>query len=94
MRTMQHIWDGVEECKGANISIDVGSMLNNNGKKIMQTDLSPLASIPLNERSIICGATQQLGMKKSTFHKLFKEGKVHRHSNTLKLLLREDNKID
>jgi hypothetical protein len=95
IRTMQRIWERVEVCKAANIQVDVGSkMIKNNGNKRMQAELSALTTIPLNERSTIRSAAQQLGINKSTFHKLFKEGKVHRHSNTLKPLLREDNKID
>lgn len=95
IRTVQRIWERAEVCKAANIQVDVGSkMITNNGKKRIQADLSALATIPLNERSTIRSAAQQLGIKKSTFHKLFKEGKVRRHSNTLKPLLRQDNKTD
>jgi hypothetical protein len=95
MRTVQRIWDRADTCIQAGLPVNVGSFIPLNcGLKRLEADLTPIASIPLNERSTIRSACEKLGMKKSTFHKRFKEGHLRRHSNSLKPLLKEENKMD
>uniref|UniRef100_A0A0A9GQ99 Transposase Tc1-like domain-containing protein n=1 Tax=Arundo donax TaxID=35708 RepID=A0A0A9GQ99_ARUDO len=57
-----------------------------------EVDLSRVSSIPLHKRSIIRSLACELGVRKSTLHRWFKEGLLRRHSNSLKLLLKEANK--
>lgn len=63
MRTVQRIWDRADTCIQAGLPVNVGSFIPLNcGLKRLEADLTPLASIPLNERSTIRSACEKLGM--------------------------------
>lgn len=55
-------------------------------------DLSQVATIPLRKRTTIRSLARELNVSRSTLHRAFKEGKIRRHSNTLKPYLRDENK--
>jgi hypothetical protein len=56
-------------------------------------DLSSIASIPLHRRTTIRSLAKELGVKRTTLHRLFKNEEIRRHSSSLKLYLKEENKI-
>ena len=56
--------------------------------------LSQVLRVPLHKRTNIRSLAKAIGVPKSTVHRWFKEGKLRRHSNTLKPLLKEGNKKD
>lgn len=60
--------------------------------KKVEVDLSHVAAIPLHKRSTIRSLAEAAGLKKSTVHRLFKDGLLRRHSSTLKPYLKEANK--
>jgi hypothetical protein len=43
-------------------------------------------------RTTLKSLAKALGVKKTTLYRLFKAGKLRRHTNTIKLCLRDDNK--
>jgi hypothetical protein len=73
-------------------------MLSLKDQKIVEgkviANLAAVADIPLNERSTIRSLAVRIGLKKSTVHNRFKQGILRRHSNSLKPLLREQNKTE
>ncbi|CAN6283788.1 unnamed protein product, partial [Urochloa humidicola] len=90
---VQRVWRRVKECCAEGRPVDVRSRRPKNcGRKKIQVDLSAVLSVPLNRRSTIRSLAAAIGVKKSTLHRCFKEGQLRRHSNTLKPLLKEDNK--
>ncbi|CAN6331900.1 unnamed protein product, partial [Urochloa humidicola] len=87
------IWRRVKQCRANGLPVDIRSRkLKNSGRKKVEVDLSHVAAIPLHKRSTIRSLAEAVGMKKSTIHKLFKEGLLRRHSSTLKPYLKEENK--
>jgi len=58
----------------------------------MQVDLSEVLNVPLHRRTTIRSLAKAIGVTRSTLYRWFKEGLLRRHSNTLKPLLREENK--
>jgi AraC-like DNA-binding protein len=90
---MQRVWWRVKECRAQGIPVDVRSTkLMNRGRKKIQVDLSEVLRVPLRRRTTIRSLAEAIGVSKSTLQRWFKEGKLRRHSNTLKPLLKEGNK--
>lgn len=90
---VQAIWRRAKECRELGIPIDVSSRKPKNcGRKKIQVDLSQVAHVPLRRRRTIRSLASAIGMKKSTLHKCLKEGKLRRHSSSLKPYLKEANK--
>lgn len=90
---VQSIWRKHKKCRAAGIPVNVYSKRKAAcGRPKVTVDLSRIKTIPLEKRTTIKSLADELGVKKSTLHRLFKEGKIRRHSNTLKPYLRDDNK--
>ena len=64
----------------------------NCGRKKVAIDMSRIATIPLDKRTTLRALAHELGVTRSTLHRWFTQGKLRRHSNTLKPYLRDDNK--
>jgi hypothetical protein len=62
------------------------------GCKKVSIDMSRIPTIPLNKRTTLRTLAHELGAKTTMLHRCFKQGKIRRHSNTLKPYLRDDNK--
>ncbi|KAL6622613.1 hypothetical protein ACP70R_032492 [Stipagrostis hirtigluma subsp. patula] len=91
---VQSIWRKAKKCRAAGLPVDVTSKRKKNcGRKKAAIDLSRIATIPLEKRTTLRALADELGVKKSTLHRLFKQGKIRRHSNTLKPYLRDDSKM-
>jgi DNA invertase Pin-like site-specific DNA recombinase len=87
------IWKRAKQCHDTGIPVHIGSRKpKNSGRKKVQVDLSHVPTIPLRRRSTIRSLAQALGSNKSTLHRLFKQGLLRRHSNTIKSYLTEANK--
>ena len=54
--------------------------------------MARVAALPLDKRTTIRSLAEELQVKRSTLHRLFKQGKLRRHSNTLKPYLKDENK--
>ncbi|KAL6882610.1 hypothetical protein ACP4OV_011300 [Aristida adscensionis] len=90
---VQSIWRIAKECRALGVPVDVSSKRKNNyGRKKVDIDLSRIATIPLDKRATLKALADELGVKKPTLHRWFKQGKIRRHSNTLKPYLKDDNK--
>ena len=90
---MQAIWRTAKQCLVAGVPVDVSCKRKKNcGRKKVAIDMSRIATIPLNKRTTLRVLAHELGVNRSTLHRLFKQGKIRRHSNTLKPYLRDDNK--
>ncbi len=93
IRTVQRIWKRAQLCIAHGVQINVDSRKRYNcGRKKVEIDLSVVVAIPLRQRSTIRSLAEALGVPKSTLHRLFKEGHLRRHSNSLKPYLKEANK--
>ncbi|CAO1945877.1 unnamed protein product, partial [Urochloa humidicola] len=90
---VQRVWRRVKECRAQGRLVDVSSRKPKNcGRKKIQADLSVVLNVPLRRRTTIRSLAEAIGVTKSTLHRWFKQGKLRRHSNTLKPLLTEANK--
>jgi hypothetical protein len=75
------------------LPIDVSSRKPKNcGHKKIQIDISQVETIPLHRRCTIRSLAKELGMKRTTVHRNFKDGFLRRHSNSLKPYLKDENK--
>ncbi|EAZ28266.1 hypothetical protein OsJ_12237 [Oryza sativa Japonica Group] len=93
IRTVQRIWKRAKLCIAHGVQVNVDSRkCYNCGRKKVVIDLSVVSAIPLRQRSTIRSLAEALGVSKSTLHRLFKEGHLRRHSNSLKPYLKEANK--
>jgi len=93
-RTVQRVWQRAMECRAIGVPVDVRSKKpNNSGRKRVSVELSEVARIPLHKRTTIRSLAEELGIKKSTLHRWFREGELRRHSSSLKPFLKEANKI-
>uniref|UniRef100_A0A0A9E0Q7 DUF7769 domain-containing protein n=1 Tax=Arundo donax TaxID=35708 RepID=A0A0A9E0Q7_ARUDO len=93
IKQVQAVWKKVKDCIAAGLPIDVTSKRGKKcGRKNVLIDLSRVAAIPLDKRTTIRSLAEELHAKKTTLHRLFKEGKLCRHLNSLKPYLRDDNK--
>ena len=87
------IWKRAKQCQANGIPVDISSRKPKNcGRKKVQVDLSQVPTIPLHRRWTIRSLAEALGLNKSTVHRLFKQGLLRRHSNTIKPYLTEANK--
>ncbi|KAL6861529.1 hypothetical protein ACP4OV_017229 [Aristida adscensionis] len=92
-RQVQSIWSIAKECLAAGVPVDVSCKRKSNcGRKKMTVDMAAIAALPLDQRTTLRAMADALGVKKTTVHRWFKEGKLRRHSNTLKPYLKDANK--
>jgi AraC-like DNA-binding protein len=89
---VQSLWRIAKECLAEGVQVDVSCKRKNCGRKKVAIDMSRIATIPLNKRTTLRDLAHELGAIRSTLHRCFKQGKIRQHSNTIKPLLREDNK--
>jgi len=90
---VQRIWQRAKQCRAQGQPVDVRSWKSKKcGRKKMQVDLSEVLNVPLHRRTTIRSLAKAIGVTRSTLYRWFKEGLLRRHSNTLKPLLREENK--
>ena len=89
---VRSVWRRVKQCRAQGRPVDVRSRRKNCGRKKIQIDLSDVLSVPLHRKRTIRSLATALGVKKSTLHRWFKQGLLRRHSSTLKLVLRDENK--
>ena len=93
VRTIQRVWQRAKKCLEQGILVYVKSLRPKNcGRKKIQVDLTRVVDIPLNRRGTIRSLATALNINKSSLHRLFKEGLLRRHSNSLKPYLKEENK--
>lgn len=94
VRTIQRVWQRAKNCTAEGIPVNVNSLIPKNcGRKKIQVDLTRVVDIPLNRRGTIRSLANALSVNKSSLHRLFKEGLLRRHSNSLRLYLKEENKL-
>ena len=87
------VWKRAKQCQANGVPVDISSRKPKNcGRKKVEVDLSQVQTIPLHRRSNLRSLTKALGSNKSTLHRLFKQGLLRRHSNTIKPYLTEENK--
>ncbi|BAT15691.1 Os12g0125600 [Oryza sativa Japonica Group] len=90
---VQDIWRRAKQCRAQGIPVNVSSRKKtNSGRKKNEIDLSDVANAPLQLRGTLRSFASAAGIPKSTLHRMLKEGLIRRHSNTLKPLLKEENK--
>ena len=90
---VQDIWRRAKQCCAQGIPINITSRKKkNSGCKKNEIDLSDVANVPLQLRGTLRSFASALGIPKSTLHRMLKSGMLRRHSNTLKPLLKEENK--
>ena len=91
--TIQRVWQRAKKYLEQGIPVDVKSLRPKNcGRKKIQVDLTRVVDISLNRRGTIRSLATALNINKSSLHRLFKEGLLRRHSNSLKPYLKEENK--
>jgi hypothetical protein len=89
IRTIQRVWKRAKKCWAQGIPVNVNGLKPKNcSYKKIQVDLSIVSDIPLNRR----GTIRSLGVNKSTLHRLFKQGLLRQHFNSVKPYLKEANK--
>lgn len=96
-KTIGTIWKIAKQNIGSGaISVDVRSKIKqNSGRK--QKDRKPIldkiAAVPLRLRTTLRGLSAAENEPMTTLHRIFKEGKLKRISNTLKPRLKAENKL-
>jgi AraC-like DNA-binding protein len=90
---VQTILREAKKCRAAGVPVNLSSKRKQAcGPHKVQIDLSQILTIPLNMRTTLKSLAEALGVKKTTLYRLFKAGKLRRHTNTIKPCLRDDNK--
>ncbi|CAN6347256.1 unnamed protein product, partial [Urochloa humidicola] len=89
---VRSIWRKAMKCREQGIPVDLKSKKVLSGRRKVEVDLSQVAAIPLRKRTTIRSLASELKVSRSTLHRAFKEGKIRRHSNTLKPYLKDANK--
>ena len=89
-RTVSKVWKLGSSFVSDGAPLDVSNKRSKRvGRKRVEIDLEKVKQVPLRRRKTIVGLAYALGMSKSTVHRRFKEGKLRRHSNTIKPKLSE-----
>jgi hypothetical protein len=90
---VQAIWRRVKQCLAHGIPIDVRSRKKKNcGCKKNEINMTDVANVPLQLRGTLRSFASASGIPKSMLHRMLKEVLLRCHSNTLKPLLKEENK--
>lgn len=93
-REQKIAWHKAKNCLAQGLPVDVNSLRAKNcGRKKIQVDLTRVVNIPLNRRGTIRSLANALNVNKSSLHRLFKEGLLRQHSNSLRPYLKEENKL-
>ncbi|KAL6853657.1 hypothetical protein ACP4OV_019686 [Aristida adscensionis] len=95
-RTVYRIWHLGNQCLKQGENIDVSKKRYNCGHKEVQIDLNFLHDIPFSSRArtTLDDLSRELHVSKFKVWKLKKQGQIKRHSNSIKPLLKEENKIE
>ncbi|BAS78772.1 Os02g0496400 [Oryza sativa Japonica Group] len=89
---VQSIWRKAKHCHAEGVPLDLTSKKEKCGRHRVEVDLSLVPTIPLNRRTTIRDIASELHVSKSTMHRSFKDGKLCQESNTIKPLLKDENK--
>lgn len=89
---VQSIWRKAKHCHAEGVPFDLTSKKEKCGRHRVEVDLSLVPTIPLNRRTTIRDIASELHVSKSTMHRSFKDGKLCQESNTIKPLLKDENK--
>ncbi|KAL6564551.1 hypothetical protein OROMI_016001 [Orobanche minor] len=90
-RTITRIW--TQSKNTINGVVDVSHRKTKNcGRKRVEIDYEKFREIPLSQRTCIRSIACAMNVSKSTVHRYRKSGKIRRHSNPVKPLLKESNK--
>jgi hypothetical protein len=95
IRTVERVWNlGKNQIAEGKRRVDVSNQKKGHvGRKRIDLGLSRVPTIPLNKRRTIRSLAKALGVNRTTLHRRFKWGELNRHTNTLKPLLTEANKV-
>ena len=88
--SVQRIWN--EGQKGGGIHAVINKKANNCGRKRIEIPPESVTSIPFQDRTTLEDLARCLGMNRSTVFSRPKEGKIERHSSSIKLYLTYENK--
>ncbi|XP_062211821.1 uncharacterized protein LOC133912882 isoform X1 [Phragmites australis] len=91
-RTVWHIWRRASQCFKQGENIDVTKKRYNCGRKDLLVDLSKMQDIPVSKRTTLDDLSRHLHVSKTKLWKLKQQGQIKRHSNTIKPLLKDENK--
>lgn len=93
LRMVQRLWKDAKQQMAQGLDVDVSHKKTNRvGRKKVDVDYARIATIALRKRTTIRSLSEALDVSKSTLHRRFKMGRIRRHSNTLKPLLKDENK--
>ena len=90
LRSVQRIW--LQGQKGGGIHAVVNKRVNHCGRKRVEIPTEAITSIPFEQRTTLEDLARALGLSKSTVHKHLREGKIERHSSSIKPYLTDENK--
>lgn len=93
-KTVSRIWAaGQQSIANGNVCADVSSKLRGKrGRKSLELDQEKIRAVPLLQRQNLRSLSAAIGVPKSTLHRKFKEGKLRRHSSSIKPLLTDENR--
>ena len=83
---------GYKGKKGGGIHAVVNKRVNHCGRKRVEIPTEAITSIPFEQRTTLEDLARALGLSKSTVHKHLREGKIERHSSSIKPYLTDENK--
>ncbi|XP_065847377.1 uncharacterized protein [Euphorbia lathyris] len=89
-RTVQRIWKQAKDC-GTNVDVSYRKT-KNCGRKRIQIDLDRIQSVPLHKRTTLRSLSSAINISPSILARRLKFGKIRRHSNAIKPILKEENK--
>jgi len=82
---------GYKGKKGGGIHAVVNKRANHCGRKRVEIPTEAITSIPFEQRTTLEDLARALGLSKSTVHKHLREGKIERHSSSIKPYLTDEN---
>ena len=89
VRTVEHIWKRGKESEMHDVSQRKAKTC---GRKRIQIDLGQFREIPLRKRTTIRSLACALNRNPTSVFRLLRSGVIRRHSNAIKLLLKEENR--
>jgi hypothetical protein len=94
VRTMEKVWKSAKEQEARGEKVDVSIKRKGRcGRKRRDLGLTRIPSIPLNRRSTLRSLARELQVPYSTLQRRFQWGELRRHTSSLKLALKPENKI-
>lgn len=94
VRSVERIWREANAQLARGEEADVSNKRKGRcGRKRADLDLLRIPSIPLNKRSTLRALARSLDVPYSTLRRRFKWGKIRKHTSSLKLTLKPENKL-